>query len=109
MLGYRHDILVLDHILISIIDIAERVGRIKEGRELVVSLQKRIDYIVTKSSFEAETVNKMYRPKVLCIEWIDPLYSTGHRVPQMVEIAGVIGISSRGSPLYLLLPMLFHS
>jgi iron complex transport system substrate-binding protein len=104
MLGYRPDILVLDphdldDILISIMDIAEHVGRIKEGRELVVSLRKRIDYIMTKSAFRAETNNQMYKPKVLCIEWIDPLYSAGHWIPQMVEIAGgVNGISSRGSP-----------
>ncbi|MGH9985297.1 MAG: ABC transporter substrate-binding protein [Nitrososphaeraceae archaeon] len=104
MLGYRPDILVLDphdldDILISIMDIAEHVGRLKEGRELVVSLRKRIDYIMTKSAFRAETNNQMYKPKVLCIEWIDPLYSAGHWIPQMVEIAGgVNGISSRGSP-----------
>jgi iron complex transport system substrate-binding protein len=59
-------------------DIAEHVGRIKEGRELVVSLRKRIDYIIRKSAFRAEIKDQMYRPKVLCIEWIDPFYSAGH-------------------------------
>lgn len=104
MLGYRPDILVLDphdldDILVSIMDIAEHVGRIKEGRELVVSLRKRIDYIMGKSVVRAKINNQMYRPKVLCIEWIDPLFSAGHWIPQMVEIAGGInGISSRGSP-----------
>ena len=104
MLRYKPDILVLDphdldDILISVMDIAERVGSIKKGRELVVSLRKRIDYIMEKSVVRAETNNKMYKPKVLCIEWIDPLFSAGHWIPQMVEIAGgVNGISSRGSP-----------
>ena len=104
MLGYKPDILVLDphdldDILISVIDIAERVGSIKKGRELVVSLRKRIDYIMEKSVVRTETNNKMYKPKVLCIEWIDPLFSAGHWIPQMVEIAGgVNGINSRGSP-----------
>jgi iron complex transport system substrate-binding protein len=98
MLGYRPDTLVLDphdldDILISIMDIAERVDRIKEGRELVVSLRKRMDYIIGKSVVRAE------KPKVLCIEWMDPLFSAGHWIPQMVEIAGAVnGISSRGSP-----------
>src|SRR3989304_5821012 len=37
------------------------------------------------------------RPKVLCIEWLDPLFTAGHWVPQMVEIAGGInGISVTG-------------
>lgn len=104
MLGYRPEVLVLDphdldDILISIMDIAERVDRIKEGRKLVVSLRNRIDYIMRKSAFGTKTNNQMYRPKVLCIEWIDPLFSAGHWVPQMVEIAGgVNGVSSRGSP-----------
>ena len=104
MLGYRPDILVLDphdldDILISIMDIAGRVDRIEEGRKLVVSLRKRIDYIMRKSVFGAETNNHMFKPKVLCIEWIDPPFIAGHWIPQMVEITGgVNGISSRGSP-----------
>jgi iron complex transport system substrate-binding protein len=68
----------------------------KEGRELVVSLRKRIDYIIGKSVARVETNNQMYRPKVLCIEWNDSLCSAGHWIPQMVEIAG--GVSLRGSP-----------
>jgi len=45
ILGYKPDILVLDphdldDILTSIMDIAERVNRVTEGRILVVSLQK---------------------------------------------------------------------
>jgi iron complex transport system substrate-binding protein len=103
-LGYRPEILVLDphdldDILVSIMDIAERVGKITRGRELVVTLQKRIDYIMEKSEAIEGTNNQMQTAKVLCIEWIDPLYSAGHWIPQMVEIAGgVNGISSRGSP-----------
>lgn len=104
MLGYRPDILVLDphdldDILISIMDIGERVGRINEARRIVVALQKRIDYIIDKSAPGVGIHNQTHRPKILCIEWIDPFYSAGHWVPQMVEIAGGInGISSRGNP-----------
>ena len=54
ILGYRPDTLVLDphnldDILTSIMDIAERVNRVTEGRKLVVSLQKRIDSIKMRS------------------------------------------------------------
>src|SRR5919202_775370 len=54
ILGYRPDTLVLDphdldDILTSIMDIAERVNRVTEGRKLVVSLQKRIDSIRMRS------------------------------------------------------------
>ena len=29
-------------------------------------------------------------PKILCLEWIDPFFTAGHWVPEMVEIAGGI-------------------
>ncbi|MDQ3872210.1 MAG: cobalamin-binding protein [Thermoproteota archaeon] len=96
ILGNRPALLVLDprdldDILASILDVAEKVDKVKEGRKLVASLQKRID---TVRSMKVEFV-----PKVLCIEWIDPLFTAGHWVPQMVEYAGGInGISSPGEP-----------
>ncbi len=109
VLGYNPDILVLDphdldDILTSIMDIAERVGRVTEGRKLVVSLQKRIDDIrirVGHKRIGADVSNKKHnsKPKILCIEWINPFFTAGHWIPQMVEIAGGInGVSSRGQP-----------
>ena len=98
ILDYEPDILILDphdldDILISIMDVAERVGRIKEGRKLVASLQNRIDSIRMRP--------KENKPKILCVEWIDPLFTAGHWIPQMVEIAGGInGLGSYGKPSY---------
>ena len=96
ILDYEPDILILDphdldDILISIIAVAERVGRIKEGRKLVDSLQNRINSIRMRP--------KGNKPKVICVEWIDPFFTAGHWIPQMVEIAGGInGLSSSGKP-----------
>jgi iron complex transport system substrate-binding protein len=109
VLGYSPEVLVLDphdldDILKSIIDIAERVGRVVEGRKLIVSLQKRIDDIRRRSGrrrINAAGSNNKHdkKPKILCIEWIDPFFTAGHWIPQMVEIAGgVNGLSSRGQP-----------
>jgi iron complex transport system substrate-binding protein len=106
ILGYKPDILILhphdlDDILVSIIDIAERVGKINEGKELVVNLQRRIDVVKMMVSREQDTSsnNGNNRPKVLCIEWIDPFFSAGHWIPQMIEIGGGInGLSSQGQP-----------
>jgi len=81
----------LDDILISIMDVAQKIGKVKQGRALVSSLQKRIDKV--------KTMKTKSRPKLLCIEWLDPLFTAGHWVPQMVEYAGGInGISSAGEP-----------
>jgi iron complex transport system substrate-binding protein len=35
------------------------------------------------------------RPRVFCMEWMDPLYCSGHWVPEMVRIAGGIDELSR--------------
>jgi iron complex transport system substrate-binding protein len=93
LLDTKPDTLVLDphtveDIMQNIMDIAKRVGKETVGLDIKVSLTKRIEKIST-------TKNK--KPKVICLEWIDPFYICGHWVPQMVEIAGGInGISKIG-------------
>jgi iron complex transport system substrate-binding protein len=93
LLDIKPDTLVLDphtveDIMQNIMDIAKRVGKETVGLDIKVSLTKRIEKIST-------TKNK--KPKVICLEWIDPFYICGHWVPQMVEIAGGInGISKIG-------------
>ena len=97
ILSSRPDVLVLDphdldDILVSIMDVAEKIGKVNEGRKLVASLQKRIDVIRSMKIINS-------KPKVLCVEWVDPLFAAGHWVPQMVEYAGGIsGIGSAGEP-----------
>jgi iron complex transport system substrate-binding protein len=79
----------LDDILNNILDVANKVGKEKEAQNFIASLQKRIKYV--------QTTPKKSKPKVLCVEWLDPLFTAGHWIPQMVEIAGGInGISSTG-------------
>ena len=94
LLGGKTEVLILDpsnldDILQDIIKIGNKIGRQEKARDFVIQLQKRIDYI--------KNIQKISRPKVLCIEWLDPLFTAGHWVPQMVEMAGGInGISSTG-------------
>jgi iron complex transport system substrate-binding protein len=96
ILGNQPDVLILDphdldDILVSIMDVAERIGRVSEGRKLVTSLQNRIDSV--------RSMKIKFRPNVLCIEWIEPLFTAGHWVPQIVEYAGGInGLSTVGEP-----------
>lgn len=96
ILGNQPDVLILDphdldDILVSIMDLAERIGRVGEGRKLVTSLQNRIDSV--------RSMKIKFRPNVLCVEWIEPLFTAGHWVPQMVEYAGGInGLSTVGEP-----------
>ena len=79
----------LDDILDNIIQIGDKVGKQKEAQDLVAKLQSRINKV--------KNTKKGALPKVLCLEWLDPLFTAGHWVPQMVELAGGInGISSTG-------------
>lgn len=77
----------VDDILSTVLVVAKKIGKEPEGQRLVESLKKRIDVVKNKTY-------KM-RPKVLCIEWIDPFFTSGHWVPQMVEIAGGINLVSK--------------
>ena len=79
----------LDDILQNIIEMGSKVDRTQQAQDLVAKLRTRIKAI--------NDTPKISKPKVLCIEWLDPLFTAGHWVPQMVEIAGGInGISSTG-------------
>ena len=95
ILKYKPQIVILDphnlkDILDNIIEIAKSIGTIEKGKNLIRLLESRIDKIknITNSK------NKKDLPKILCLEWIDPFFTAGHWVPEMVEIAGgVNGLS----------------
>ena len=70
----------VNEILVSIMDISKMIGKEKEGNELVDSLSKRLDFVKSKTFEE--------RPKVAAIEWVDPFFTSGHWIPEMIESAG---------------------
>jgi len=70
----------VDEILVSIMDISKMIGKEKEGNDLVDSLSKRLEFVKSKTFEE--------RPKVVAIEWVDPFFTSGHWIPEMIESAG---------------------
>ena len=72
-----HDI---EGILNTVTDVADLVGKKEEGKKLRESLEKRVDNIKNK--------NYSYIPKVLAIEWLEPFFTSGHWIPQMIQTAG---------------------
>jgi iron complex transport system substrate-binding protein len=94
LLANKPQILVLDphnfdDILHNINDIARAICKTTQGIALTVQLQKRIDRV--KGLCDDSP------PRILCLEWLDPFYTAGHWIPQMVELAGgVNGISETG-------------
>lgn len=81
----------VDEVLESIITIGNATGKSEKAGELVASLKKRIDIIRNVSVRERD------KPRVFCLEWLEPPFVAGHWVPDMVEIAGGDnGLRSKG-------------
>jgi iron complex transport system substrate-binding protein len=70
----------------DVLEDVRRVGRAtgkEEAAEAITArMQSRIDAVVEKAA-EAD-----HKPRVLHLEWADPLMCGGHWVPEMVELAG---------------------
>jgi iron complex transport system substrate-binding protein len=64
------------------------LGRSAEAAAVVASLRRRI------AAVEA-AVRGAKRPRVACLEWLDPLFNGGHWVPEQVAIAGGIDVLGR--------------
>ncbi|MDE3260974.1 MAG: cobalamin-binding protein [Acidobacteriota bacterium] len=70
--------------------VAGALGIPDRGRELVAELKTRLD------ALRARAAGLELRPRVACIEWIDPPMHAGNWVPELVEIAG--GAVMAGEP-----------
>lgn len=57
------------------------LGRGEEVATRIAALRERLDRV-------GEAVSGLARPRVACIEWLDPPFSAGHWVPEMVRLAG---------------------
>lgn len=71
----------LDEVLDAAVRVGDALGRGEETREKVASLRERLARV-------EEAVAGLERPRVGCIEWLDPPFSAGHWVPEMVRLAG---------------------
>jgi iron complex transport system substrate-binding protein len=72
----------LEQIFANFNELGEATGHTKKAEELVAEGRARLEKI------EAVTRNLSDRPRVFCMEWLDPVYCSGHWVPEMVRIAG---------------------
>lgn len=94
----RPEILSLDprtlgDVIEDIQRVAAATGAVERGRAAVADLRRRIDRVAGRAR-EARG-----RPRVACLEWLDPPYAAGHWIPEMVELAGGVDVlGSKGSP-----------
>ncbi len=83
----------VNDILANIRLVGEKTGRETAARALIAGFEERIEHIVSK------TVDISTRPRVYCMEWLDPPFAAGHWVPEMVSMAGgTEGLGQTGQP-----------
>jgi len=68
----------------NIRDLGEATGRQVAAQELIKRNSARLGRL------REATAKLDYRPRVACIEWIEPVFASGHWIPEMVRIAGGI-------------------
>ena len=72
--------------LAGILDVIEQVGDVtgvpERAAALIRELRARIDRVA------AVAARATTRPRVFAMEWLDPPYSAGHWVPEMIRLAG---------------------
>jgi len=75
--------------------VASALGETSRGESLVNTLKERIQAIAV------QTVSLKHRPRVACIEWIEPLMAAGNWMPELVDLAGgqnLFGVAGQHSP-----------
>ena len=83
----------------NIREIGKATRRLPEADRLATSLVQRVAKIAALVSAEPA------RPRVACLEWLDPFYNAGHWVPEMVEHAGGVDLLGHaGSPSIRITP-----
>lgn len=96
-LGCSAEVLALDphsleDVLQSIIAVGERAGVWSRADDLVSELRKRLDDV-------ARCVAGRPRRRVAVVEWVDPPFTAGHWVPDLVAAAGGEPVAANpGSP-----------
>jgi iron complex transport system substrate-binding protein len=80
----------LDDVFSDIRAVANALGVPGRADKLISEMGRRISEIKAKAAMTG------IRPRIACIEWIDPLMAAGNWMPELVEIAG--GANLFGQP-----------
>lgn len=71
----------LDEIFDNVRDLGAATDRTAYADALISNCRERLRVL-------AERTANVPRPKVFCMEWLDPVYASGHWVPELVKFAG---------------------
>lgn len=76
----------LEEVFADIEVVGQATGRCAAAKSLVRELRARVELVQARA--EARSGAGGGKPRVLCLEWLDPLYQGGHWIPEMVGFAG---------------------
>ena len=79
----------LDGIFDNLREIGNATGRVAKAEALVAELRRQLELIGRAVATDGT------RPRILFMEWLDPVYCSGHWVPEMVRWAGGIDVLGR--------------
>jgi iron complex transport system substrate-binding protein len=86
---------MLGDVWADICRVGEATGNRRDAEALAAQLAARVETIAAIARKGSS------RPRVLCLEWLDPFYIGGHWVPEMVEMAGGEDVLGRaGKPSF---------
>ena len=69
-------------VLEDIRSVGRATGTLQKAEAIAAKMQARIDAVTARASAATS------KPRVLSLEWIEPLIYAGHWIPEMVEMAG---------------------
>jgi iron complex transport system substrate-binding protein len=84
----------LDYVLADIRRVAQAAGCPDRGAALQAMLQQRIDAVAAQCA-------QAPRPRVVCLEWTQPLMAAGNWTPELIGLAGgesLLAVGGRHSP-----------
>jgi iron complex transport system substrate-binding protein len=81
----------LEDVLKNVIEVGAATGKLREARRVVSSLQQRIDRVKSRCLGNP----RIARPSVFCLEWLNPIYCSGHWMPELVRYSGGVEILGR--------------
>ena len=72
----------VDDVIGDVLKVGEATGTKDEAERFASTLRRRVDAVKARAELAAT------RPRVACLEWMEPVMVAGHWVPEMVEMAG---------------------
>jgi iron complex transport system substrate-binding protein len=72
----------LEDVWADIIRVATALGNRGNGEDVVATLRERMENV------QARVASVAHKPRVVLIEWIEPLMTGGNWMPELVEMAG---------------------